>query len=460
MGLKNWLSATAIVLLSASTHANASYACYDHPNPLNRNEIRPVPCAQTAKLTSDFSTKLLVTANAQSSGLQIVFNCDSSVSASNCANANKGFQLAKKFIEDVLLLEVPVILNATFTSFCSTLQQCNSAIIGQAGPKRTFRLVDTDNVERLYPQALVKQFQFTNDIPFDSYDITALFNADISWWYPYDSSTSITNSEDFVSTIAHEIVHGLGFMSAWNDYFGILVDGKAITSVQPYMEFAQASNGKKRFVGFFGMALDRLMYEYPLGKPNSDRIAAINQFQIADSTADWQTFYSAIIRSFESSSQYSLATAFLNLATNKVGTLALSPITADNDPLQNDGKFWLETRLKTWQSGSSVSHAAQVVYNASSDFLMCYSDYGRKTYIQRIADSGNITGNLIGPRLMNTFELLGYPTKRTPSPLYRPLQLSDAEQSLDSHGIVSAGRISFAAGALFTVFTLMVLADG
>lgn len=211
---------------------------------------------------------------------------------------------------------------------------------------------------------------------------------------------------------------------------------------------------------FFFYSSDRLMYEYPLGKPNSDRIAAINQFQIADSTADWQTFYSSIIRSFESSSQYSLATAFLNLATNKVGTLALSPITADNDPLQNDGKFWLETRLKTWQSGSSVSHAAQVVYNASSDFLMCYSDYGRKTYIQRIADSGNITGNLIGPRLMNTFELLGYPTKRTPSPLYRPLQLSDAEQSLDSHGIVSVGRTSFAAGALFTVFTLMVLADG
>lgn len=460
MGIKNWLSATAFLLLSASTQVNANYACYDHPNPLNRNEIRPVPCAQRAKLTSDFSTKLSVTANAQSSGLQIVFNCDSSVTASNCANANKGFQLAKQYIEDVLLLEVPVILNATFTSFCATLQQCNSAIIGQAGPKRTFRLVDTDNVERLYPQALVKQFRFTNDIPFDSYDISALFNADISWWYPYDSSTSITNSEDFVSTIAHEIVHGLGFMSAWNDYFGILVDGKAITSVQPYMEFAQASNGNKRFVGFFGMALDRLMYEFPTGKPNSDRIAAINQFHIADSSADWQTFYNSIIRNFESSSQYSLATAFLKMATNQVGTLALQPIKADTDPFQNDGKLWLETRLRTWQSGSSLSHVAQATYNASSDFLMCYSDYGRKTYIQRINDSGNITGNLIGPRLLNTFELLGYPTKRTPAPLYRPLQLSEAEQSLDSHGFIQVRRPSSAAGAVFVVFTLMALADG
>ncbi|KAJ3336409.1 hypothetical protein HDU93_002879, partial [Gonapodya sp. JEL0774] len=48
------------------------------------------------------------------------------------------------------------------------------------------------------------------------FDIRALFNADMSWWFQGDGAMG-SSQFDFETVATHEFLHGLGFLSGWNE---------------------------------------------------------------------------------------------------------------------------------------------------------------------------------------------------------------------------------------------------
>src|SRR5688572_24015139 len=78
--------------------------------------------------------------------------------------------------------------------------------LGQAGATRYISLKDDDGIYRLYPQPLVKQFQFEKHAKFFEFDIFAEFNAFMPFWFEGDPEIQPLQV-DFKSVVVHELIH-------------------------------------------------------------------------------------------------------------------------------------------------------------------------------------------------------------------------------------------------------------
>ncbi|CAJ0922457.1 16151_t:CDS:2 [Entrophospora sp. SA101] len=93
---------------------------------------------------------------------------------------------------------------------------CQSTKIGQAGPSRWIGMKSEDGIVRLYPQALVKQFQLKTNPEFSPADIIAEFNSDVDFWFEDDATPIKPTQYGFLYMTLHEFIHGLGFVSIWD----------------------------------------------------------------------------------------------------------------------------------------------------------------------------------------------------------------------------------------------------
>jgi len=131
------------------------------------------------------------------------------------------FKNAATVVSNTFDFNVPIIVNA---SFVNLYDDSEYELLGSAGPAKLIPLMDDDGMTRLYPQALVKQLQLPNHYEFNDYDISAEFNSDNSrFWFRGDREIG-EEQVDLELLIIHELLHGLGFASSWDDYFndGIL----------------------------------------------------------------------------------------------------------------------------------------------------------------------------------------------------------------------------------------------
>src|SRR5690349_3253842 len=112
-------------------------------------------------------------------------------------------------------------------------------------------MADDDQMIRLYPQALVKQQATDQSISFGAYDIVALFNSEANFWFQGDGPIQHTQS-DFLFVILHELVHGLGFTSSWDDYINITPE--ALTP-----DVSITTKGGQQTIGFTEYAFDRFI---------------------------------------------------------------------------------------------------------------------------------------------------------------------------------------------------------
>src|SRR3954447_20346526 len=76
--------------------------------------------------------------------------------------------------------------------------------------------VSPDNVERLYPTALLKQIDNGISVG-DIADIKISINSDREndFWFPEDGDIQ-PEQIDITELMLHELIHGLGFTSQWN----------------------------------------------------------------------------------------------------------------------------------------------------------------------------------------------------------------------------------------------------
>ncbi|CAG8562118.1 1646_t:CDS:2 [Acaulospora morrowiae] len=315
-----------------------------------------------------------------SSAFVIDFTCGSS-DVNLCKKAKNAFLSAGQRIASVIQFNTPINVKASF-------DKLSTNTLGQASPARLIPLKDRDGIIRLYPQALVKQMQFPKHPEFNNYDILAEFTTTAKWFFKEDVNIQ-KDQYDFEYVITHEIIHGLGFISGWREWFL-----SSLSDLTPYPLFLDDSTDPNKLItytGFFEMAFDRYMMLNLTKKTMITTLAQeINRFApIGKKFASLSSFE----KEFQSSPQALIAK---NLSLAAIIPYTMDFVTHDSTPVI------LETSLNPYSIKSSISHV-DTLYTDTSDFLMVYdSKHGI-----RFDDLAKNYGGVIGSKLIKVLETLG-----------------------------------------------------
>jgi hypothetical protein len=124
------------------------------------------------------------------------------------------FSTRVKSDDQIIRFRCPITVNVTTMNFCSQYGICNDTsivdvVLGAAQPARTFPLIDNDGVVRYYPQAVVRQMKFPQNlqISFASTDILIEFNSNVNFYYqrPNTNNATIQSDQyDFLTVATHE----------------------------------------------------------------------------------------------------------------------------------------------------------------------------------------------------------------------------------------------------------------
>ncbi|CAG8588123.1 1105_t:CDS:2 [Paraglomus occultum] len=325
-----------------------------------------------------------------------------------CNKVQRAFNLAGEILTGSLILNTPVTVNATFTDFCQSFNDCPTngfLTLGGAAPARTLPLKDDDGKTRFFPQALVKQMNPQSRPQFSSFDILAMFNSVANFWFEDDNTPIRQDQSDFTFVILHELVHGLGFTSSWDDYIN-----QVPQALTPDVTPTGASGGSGASFQFSEFAFDKYMVIMSTGQKMSDITAQLNAFstgagaQIRD--------INAFANAFARSPQYQIAKNTFNFAITK-GAMGFLP--QGETDLNN--AVLLETSLNPYQQGSSISHVDFATFTKKSDFLMRFLADRGVSLGDAIVQNGNFSGGAVGPKLLRVLESLGYATQANPNPI-------------------------------------------
>lgn len=269
------------------------------------------------------------------------------------------------------------------------------------------------------PQALVKQLNFaTITLNYDTYDITAQFNSKIDFWFANDPPI-MPGQIDFEFLVLHELMHGLGFISLWRDYF----ERKILTPcplTPASSNKDMAANERYVFQGFIESAFDRHIIDKTLGTRLSVYTARLDQFSHGPGTV-FLTLRS-FLDEFLLSSQARTALRLYRLATTP-GAMAFIPnITsssnqADSARVLTPNRFLLETSILKYRIGSTITHFDYNTFTDTPDFLMRWIVDDGITLNSAVYKSNHATmpaigteHDGIGPAVLRVLESLGYRT--------------------------------------------------
>ncbi|CAG8588890.1 15194_t:CDS:2 [Racocetra fulgida] len=167
-----------VIFLSIITQISAQ--CIDH-----QSEIAVyVDCKYETRNLKDFVERG-TDAFSKKNMLEVVeFKCDSN-NTELCGKVRNAFEIAGLIISKAFKFRAPILVNASFVNFCNNFKVCGKS--QDDVPIGMYILMkDDDGVERLYPQALVKQFKIKKCPQFAPFDIKADFNSAANWWFKSD----------------------------------------------------------------------------------------------------------------------------------------------------------------------------------------------------------------------------------------------------------------------------------
>ncbi|MBA4407852.1 MAG: T9SS type A sorting domain-containing protein [Bacteroidota bacterium] len=119
--------------------------------------------------------------------------------------AKQAFQFAVDIWQNLIYSPVPIRVKASMKSL-------NSGVLGSCGPSDYLKNFNSTQIWNCYyPVALVEKMLGEEVNLTSEYDITAAFNKDVSNWYFGTDGKTPANQYDFVSTVLHELTHGLGY---------------------------------------------------------------------------------------------------------------------------------------------------------------------------------------------------------------------------------------------------------
>ncbi|RHZ89518.1 hypothetical protein Glove_13g13 [Diversispora epigaea] len=362
--------------------------CIDYPNPLDTSEKVLVECPPTANTDSNVKRE-------NTNFFQVTHTCYST--AALCYKIKEAFDDAGKELSKTLKLKQIIYVNATFTDLF------DKTLLGSARSARMIPLISSDNIKRLYPQALVKQFSFDPHPEYNEYDIIARFNAAKNWWFRSDNVEISTDQTDFYTVVLHELIHGLGFLSSWS-YNLEHLDGEGTTGLTPTIKYNFISN---KFTGFMENIFDRYVM-FVRNNVISTSTSYTYQLNLAVANGTIFDTYSDFVAEVKSSSQWKYAKSALISATTDY-YLQFSPAM----DASWDYYFYLESGI-SYKPGSSISHIS-TLYKDTSDFLMTW-ELDRGVTIEELTIQGKYTSP-IGPRILSVLESIGYETDTHPDPI-------------------------------------------
>lgn len=386
--------------------------CFQHPKPTEKGFMKEVDCGLDA--ISDNSVqqppRQKLKSNTQSNGTTNMFQTTLScqLSQTTCNLVSSTFNTAGIYLSNIIQFNVPVTVQASFYSFCKVSGDCSTSqvTLGQAAAARSVALKDDDGQERLYPQSLVKQIKLSPMPKTSTYDIVAEFNSDANFWFPGSGGSPSRSQVDFLLVVSHELLHGLGFASSYNDYF----TNDQPVALTPNPELGRASSGQLALTGFYENIFDRYVQLLDTGEYLSNYSRQFNSF-----SSNQKTYRSTadLVSAFQSSSQYNLGKKLLSMSTKQGGmgfNLNKSTQTCSN------GTLLLETSLSPFAVGSSISHVSYKAYSNTQEFLMRYEMAPGSSLSALVQGLGSWGTEPYGPSVVAVLERMGYPTNENPDP--------------------------------------------
>ncbi|RHZ82614.1 hypothetical protein Glove_108g7 [Diversispora epigaea] len=335
-----------------------------------------------------------------------------------CEKMNYTFQLATKEISRVFKLNTEINLKVNFESLNEP------TLLGSTIPSRFIKLIsEEDNVARYYPQALVKQFNNYDSQNFLKYDIIMSINSDQNLWFEGDGQIN-KNQSDAFTLVIHEIMHGLGFYSLWDDS---IEQSKALS---PFLSF-----NSNTFEGFIESIFDKYVYVVKDDDDDDDNDDNSNLESFLNLTAKLNTIGPPGIQVYDkkefmnkvlSSPQWEEVARYVyNKSNNKEHSIKFTP----NNYSIND--IFLETRID-YNPSSSLCHVSYHDFANSSDFLVTYLHDSGLTKNDFLIRGGNYSGGVIGPRLLAIMSSLGYETKLDIQPDFSVITTTSSTTSASS----------------------------
>jgi len=166
---------------------------------------------------------------------------------------------------------------------------------------------------------------------------------------------------------------------------------------------------KFNFTGFYENAFDRYLVTLPDLKPLRNITKQLDTFD-GNITGGGKMYDSLdqFYQKFQSSDAYKLAQQVLDVSTQQ-NRVAFMPRGVNND----QGAILLETALKPFALGSSITHVDEVMYTDTPDFLMRWETTPGTALGDRLKGESWVGGPL-GPNLLKVLETLGYKVKEKP----------------------------------------------
>ncbi|CAB4430332.1 unnamed protein product [Rhizophagus irregularis] len=421
--------------------------CFD-PNILDPRGGKVVNCALVTDIKSLLKNQQYIKSSAILSFKQNVNMFETTLHCSSteeiCSKVKATFDSAGEILSSTINFVEKIKVNATFTPFCEKGYCEDEEILGSAGPIRFHPMIDDDDMVRLYPQSLVKQFQYHTHLEYSQYDIGAIFNSDAKYWFGGEINIE-KNQFDFLYIILHELIHGLGFGSSWDQYYVGLITPPIINKFNGVKINVESNNNnndednnnnnKENSIKFVEWAFDK----YVILMENKTKISSITQE--LNEFFDQKSLNNIKINNqrdfeinFHKSKQFNIAKQMFGLAQtpNTIGFLSKEKDNNNNNINNSKEKIdnskdvvILETSFNPFRVASSISHIDNSLYSNTEDFLMRPVIMNGVTLQQEIINGGNYSGGPIGPKLKQILETLGYSTKDNPAS-YRPRVVNPA----------------------------------
>ncbi|ORX59728.1 hypothetical protein DM01DRAFT_302262 [Hesseltinella vesiculosa] len=276
--------------------------------------------------------------------------------------------------------------------------------IGQAYPSVSYLMVDTsDNMTRMYPQALLKQFPIQPKPSWSKFDINAQFNTEANWYFDTPTNIGIQpNQIDLLRTMCHELIHGLGFVSSWTEdlyeHFSPFVDNLApfLTPMllQPpqQIDTTQLSNTAtpEPFWGFVEYPMDKFIQFQTSNLSSTTRYLS----SWGDGNVLFRSLFD-MINSWVMSDYFNASQRIYQACTSAQAVTFTTPSV----------QMILETSLNPFTDGSSLSHVDNATYANSPDYLMTYTT---KAGISIATLNNQFPAGPIGPLLFRAMQAIGY----------------------------------------------------
>jgi len=358
------------------------------------------------------------------SAFDIQFYCSETPNV--CEKAKNTFERATQKIAIALKIKTPIIVQASLYSFCKIKGESyctNSSSIGSAAAS-AYHILNNNGTKFLYPQPLVKQM---DDIGiYLSTDITADFNSDYSFYFSGDDIIE-DGQIDFEYVVIHELIHGLGFATAFQKYFSLVAkvidDQDFLSPGLSLINNTYVSNW--RSIQIFDKNVVSTENNISFNDYNKD----IVQFSSPAGLLSPLEYHNQFVRSEK---PYQAAKHLLDVASNKTGSIVFH--TSEGDDIV------LYTKNKEFLQGTSIAHLSDD-YKYTPDFIMIsdVSPLQGRTLNSMYWEYGNNNPyGAIGPSVLKILKEIGWDIAEPPQNIenfYSRAVVANIESSSDAQKI-------------------------